>query len=42
VGEQFDPVKGEDGIVASKQGFDQFMALLKGKDDFTIEIKDAL
>ena len=41
VGEQFDPVKGEDGIVASAQGFEQFMALQAGNDEFTIEIKDA-
>jgi len=41
VGEQFDPVKGEDGIVASAHGFEQFMALLAGTDEFTIEIKDA-
>ena len=41
VGEQFDPVKGEDGIVASAQGFEQFMAQQAGKDEFTIEIKDA-
>jgi hypothetical protein len=41
VGEQFDPVKGEDGITASKEGFTEFMQLLEGKDEFTIEIKDA-
>jgi hypothetical protein len=41
VGEQFNPVKGEDGITASKEGFTEFMQLLEGKDEFTIEIKDA-
>ena len=40
VGEQFNPVKGEDGITASREGFAEFMRLLDGKNEFTIEIKD--
>jgi hypothetical protein len=41
VGEQFNPVRGEDGITASREGFAEFMRLLDGKNEFTIEIKDA-
>ena len=40
VGEQFNPVRGEDGITASREGFAEFMRLLDGKNEFTIEIKD--
>jgi hypothetical protein len=38
VGEQFDPVKGEDGIVASKQGFDEFMRLTAGLEEIVVTI----
>lgn len=38
VGEQFNKVKGEDGITASKEGFEEFMRLLEGMDEFTLEI----
>jgi hypothetical protein len=42
VGEQFNPVMGEDGITASKAGFDEFMALQRGCDEFSLTVKDAL
>jgi hypothetical protein len=42
VGKEFDQVKGEHGIVSSKKGFDQFMRVQRGADEFTITIKDAL
>jgi hypothetical protein len=39
VGEQFDPVKGEDGILASQDGFAEFLTLLKGIDTFTLIVQ---
>ena len=38
VGEKFDPVNGQDGIAASKEGFDEFMALTAGRDEIVIVI----
>ncbi len=40
IGEQFDPVLGEDGITHSGDGFAEFMKLLEGKNEFTIEIEE--
>ena len=42
VGEQFNPVNGEDGITSSKEGFAEFMATVRGQNEIEIEIKDAL
>lgn len=42
VGEQFEPVKGQPGIVASTAGFAQFLELLKGHDEFELTIKEAV
>ena len=42
VGEQFNNVRNEDGITASKEGFAEFMALQRGCDEFSLTIKDAL
>ena len=42
VGEQFNNVRGEDGITASKEGFAEFMATVRGYDEITITVKDAL
>lgn len=41
VGEQFNPSNGEDGITASKEGFAEFMALLRGLDEVNVEVKYA-
>jgi hypothetical protein len=38
VGEQFEPVLGKPGIVASKEGFAEFLGLLRLVDEFPIEI----
>lgn len=38
VGEQFDPVKGGDGITASADGFAEFLALQAGTAAFTLTI----
>lgn len=40
VGEQFEPVNGKPGIVASTAGFAQFLELLKDLNEFTLEITD--
>jgi hypothetical protein len=42
VGEQFNPVKGEDGITASKEGFEEFMRLLAGLSEVEVSIIDPL
>lgn len=39
VGEQFDLVNGEDGIVASKEGFAEFMRLQRGTNEFVLTIR---
>jgi hypothetical protein len=39
VGERFDPVNGQDGIVASKDGFEEFMRLNAGKDEIVVTIE---
>lgn len=39
VGEQFGWVKGEDGILASAPGFDEFMRLNEGKEEIVIVIE---
>jgi hypothetical protein len=39
VGERFDPVNGQDGIVASKDGFEEFMKLNEGKDEIVVTIE---
>lgn len=41
VGEQFNPVKDEDGITASAEGFSEFMRIQRGTNEFQIQIKDA-
>jgi hypothetical protein len=41
VGEQFEVVKGEAGIAASKQGFEQFLDKLKDVDEFELTIRNA-
>lgn len=41
VGEQFNPVNGEDGIAASKEGFAEFMATVRGLNEIEVVIKDA-
>jgi hypothetical protein len=38
VGEQFEPVKGKDGIVASAKGFEEFKTLTAGLNEFELEI----
>lgn len=40
VGESFNPVLGKDGIVASAQGFSQFLALNADRMEFTLTILD--
>jgi hypothetical protein len=40
VGEQFNPVLGEDGITASAEGFSQFMSTLDGDAEFELVIRD--
>jgi hypothetical protein len=39
VGESFNPVGGEDGITASKEGFNEFMRLNAGKESIVITIE---
>lgn len=41
VGEQFEPVNGRPGIVASKQGFAEFMRILRDAQEFQLEIIEA-
>jgi hypothetical protein len=41
VGEQFNYVRGEDGITASKEGFEEFMKLQEGASEFTLDIEDS-
>ena len=41
VGEQFNNVRGEDGITASKEGFAEFMATVRGYDEITLIVRDA-
>lgn len=38
VGEKFDPLNGQDGILASKEGFNEFLDLTKGLDEFVLHI----
>lgn len=38
VGEQFNPVLGEDGITASKEGFAEFMATVRGLNEIEVAI----
>lgn len=38
VAESFDPVKGTDGIVQSKKGFDDFLKATAGQDQFMLWI----
>ena len=40
VGESFNYVLGEQGITASKEGFKEFMTILEGRNEFTIDIED--
>ena len=39
VGEKFDPVNGQDGITASKEGFDEFLRLTVGLDEIVVNIE---
>jgi hypothetical protein len=41
VGEQFEQINKEAGIIASKHGFEEFMAHLTGINSFSLEIKDS-
>jgi hypothetical protein len=41
VGEQFNPVRGEDGITASAEGFAQFLNELDGANEFELTIRCA-
>lgn len=41
VGEQFEPVGGKPGIVASRKGFEEFMRLNKDTLEFQLEIIEA-
>lgn len=41
VGEQFEFVNGKPGIVASRQGFGEFLRVTQGVDTFTLLIEDA-
>ena len=40
VGESFNHVLGEPGITGSKEGFAEFLRILEGRNEFTIEIED--
>ena len=40
VGESFNYVMGQQGITASKEGFKEFMDILEGRNEFTIEIEE--
>jgi len=40
VGESFNYVMGQQGITASKEGFKEFLSILEGRNEFTIEIED--
>lgn len=40
VGEQYNYVKGEDGVTASAEGFAEFMRLQEGVDEFWLTIRD--
>lgn len=42
IGEQFNNVRSEPGITASKEGFAEFMATVRGLNEITVEIKDAI
>lgn len=42
VGEQFNKVRNEDGITASKEGFAEFMENQRGYEEFSFTIKDYL
>ena len=39
IGERFDPVNGEDGIVASAEGFGEFMRLTLGLGEIAVNIE---
>lgn len=38
VGEQFEPLNGENAIIASKHGFDEFLRRTEGLAEFTLDV----